>query len=74
MTGFVLRILLGLLDVRRRFTLLYVALEELDYGCKIEAVVKFSQDLSPRFEMTDYLACDFERIARNLLRRAVRSI
>ena len=61
-----LRILLGLLDVRRKFALLYVALEELDYGWKIGAVVEFSQDLSPRFEMTDYLACHFERIARNL--------
>jgi hypothetical protein len=25
-----------------------------------------AQDLSLRFEMTDYLACHFERIARNL--------
>ena len=29
-------------------------------------VVQFAQDLSLRFEMTDYLACHFERIARNL--------
>jgi hypothetical protein len=29
-------------------------------------VIQFAQDLSLRFEMTDYLACHFERIARNL--------
>jgi hypothetical protein len=29
-------------------------------------VVQFAQDLSLRFEMTDYLACHFERFARNL--------
>jgi hypothetical protein len=35
-------------------------------GQKPRALVQFAQDLSPRFEMTDYLACHFERIARNL--------
>jgi hypothetical protein len=29
-------------------------------------VIQFAQDLSLRFEMTDYLACHFERLARNL--------
>jgi hypothetical protein len=29
-------------------------------------VIQFAQDLSLRFEMTVYLACHFERIARNL--------
>ncbi|HEV8724971.1 MAG TPA: hypothetical protein VGW77_30515 [Candidatus Binatia bacterium] len=29
-------------------------------------MIQFAQDLSLRFEMTDYLACHFERIARNL--------
>ena len=29
-------------------------------------VIQFAQDLSFRFEMTDYLVCHFERIARNL--------
>jgi hypothetical protein len=31
-----------------------------------QVVIQFAQDLSLRFEMTDYLACHFERIARNL--------
>jgi hypothetical protein len=29
-------------------------------------MIQFAQDLSLRFEMTNYLACHFERIARNL--------
>jgi hypothetical protein len=32
----------------------------------VGVVIQFAQDLSLRFEMTDYLACHFERIARNL--------
>jgi hypothetical protein len=31
-----------------------------------KVVIQFAQDLSLRFEMTDYLACHFERIARNI--------
>jgi hypothetical protein len=33
---------------------------------KLRVVIQFAQDLSLRFEMTVYLACHFERIARNL--------
>jgi hypothetical protein len=49
-TGFVLRILLGLLDVYRRFALLYVALEELDYSGEIgDAMVAMTiDDRGPR--------------------------
>jgi hypothetical protein len=32
----------------------------------VGVVIQFAQDLSLPFEMTDYLACHFERIARNL--------
>jgi hypothetical protein len=31
----------------------------------LTVVIQFAQDLSLRFEMTDYLACHIERIVRN---------
>jgi hypothetical protein len=52
--------------VNRFFERNCLSRELVDITTLSRVVIQFAQDLSLRFEMTDYLACHFERIARNL--------